>query len=134
MVTIVDNGFDIDLDYLNDRTKLIFTELKLKGDITIKFGDANESKTLNFQYRKEKSATDVLSFPINEDFSDSYYIGDIHICFPIAKSQARSMDTPLNEELLTLICHGILHLTGYDHETDSGEMFLMQDRLIQKFL
>ncbi len=134
MVTIADNSFDIDSVYLLDRASSIFNELKLKGDITIKFGDKNESQSLNSQYRKKDIPTDVLSFPINEDFHDSFYIGDIHICFPIAIDQAASNGVHLNEELFTLICHGILHLAGYDHETDSGEMLVLQDKIVRKFI
>lgn len=133
MVTLVKGNFKVDQDFLLKTSDKIFEHLKLDGDITIKFSGEEESRALNFQYRQKDNATDVLSFPINEKFPDSFYIGDILICYPVAKKQAESANISLNKELFTLICHGILHLAGYDHEKDSGEMLIVQDELIKKY-
>ena len=133
MVTLVKGDFIIDQDFFIERSEKILTHLKLDGDITIKLSNKDESRALNLQYRKKDYATDVLSFPINENFPDSFYIGDILICYPVAEEQAESGKISLKNELSALICHGILHLAGYDHEEDSGEMFILQDELIGRY-
>ena len=90
-----------------------------------------ESKELNSQYRKKEYATDVLSFPFNEILENSFYIGDILICYPIAEKQAKERSISTEREIITLMVHGILHLAGYDHETDKGEMLALQDSFIE---
>ncbi len=133
MVTLVKNDYIIDHDFFVKSSKKILKYLKLDGDITIKLSDEAESSRLNFQYRKKDHPTDVLSFPIKEKFPDSFYIGDILICYPVAEEQAESGNISLKKELFTLVCHGILHLADYDHEKDSGEMFALQDELVRKY-
>ncbi len=133
MVRIVKGIYRINTDSLLEKINKVIVHLKMKGDITIKLSDREESKALNFQYRKKDYPTDVLSFPINEEFPDSYYIGDILICFPIVKEQAILNKISIDKEFFTLSCHGILHLAGYDHETDSGEMLDIQDNMIKKY-
>lgn len=132
MVRIINKNFSIDIDSLTDMSEKITNDLKMKGDITIKLSDIEESRELNLKYRKKDYPTDVLSFPLNEKFPDSFYIGDILICFPVAKEQAEVNNISINRELFTLICHGILHLAGYDHETDSGKMLEIQNKLINR--
>ncbi len=133
MVTLVKGDFVIDQDFFIERSEKLLDHLKLNGDITIKLSNKDESRALNLKYRKKDYATDVLSFPINEKFPDSFYIGDILICYPVAEEQAESGKISLKNELSTLICHGILHLAGYDHEEDSGKMFVLQDELIGRY-
>lgn len=123
----------IETDFFIKKCEKIAGDLEMDGDITIKLSDRDESMKLNLKYRKKNYPTDVLSFPINERFPDSYYIGDILICYPIAEEQAAANNIPLKKELFTLICHGLLHLAGYDHETDSGEMLITQDQIIDKY-
>lgn len=133
MLEIIDENYSIDIIFLKKRLKNIITELKLSGSITIKLGSIKESQELNKKYGKKDYPTDVLSFPINENLPDSFYLGDIFICYPIADEQAENNNVPLNKELFTLMCHGILHLGGYDHETDSGEMMDLQAQLVKKY-
>jgi probable rRNA maturation factor len=132
MIKIVDDIYKINKKYYISRLKHIYKELKIKGTIVIKLGSKTESKDLNFTYLKNDFPTDVLSFPFNEKLSKEYYIGDIFICYPIAKEQAVDNNISLEKELLYLMIHGILHLTGYDHEKDQGEMLKLQDQLIKK--
>jgi probable rRNA maturation factor len=78
---------------------------------------------LNAAFRGKDSTTDVLSFPRGaEGFDLDENIGDIAISVEQAKKQAEENGLTLELELKQLILHGVLHLCGYDHETDNGEM------------
>ena len=79
-------------------------------------GDA-ELRRLNAAFRGKDYATDVLSFP-----GEGRYIGDIAISLGRARAQARSFGHSMEDELRILMLHGVLHLTGLDHETDGGRM------------
>ena len=86
---------------------------------------------LNRAFRGKNSATDVLSFPNEPDeFEESENnLGDIVISVEQAARQAAENDLSLELEIKQLILHGILHLCGYDHETDSGEMNRLELKL-----
>ena len=79
---------------------------------------------LNKFFRGKDSTTDVLSFPNQPDEfeSDRANLGDIVISVEQAKRQAEENGLSLDCEIKQLILHGLLHLCGYDHETDNGEM------------
>lgn len=82
-----------------------------------------EIARLNRTYRGKGGATDVLSFPADGTG------GDIAISPAAARRNARSLGHSVPEELRVLILHGVLHLAGYDHETDQGEMERRELRL-----
>jgi len=132
MIDIISETFKIDLDYFNRVIDLLSSELNISGDITIKIGDNSESKALNLLYRKKDYPTDVLSFPINEELPDGFYTGDILISYEVLQRQAKEAEISEKAELTTLIVHGVLHLSGYDHETDKGEMLNLQEKLLEK--
>ena len=106
-------------------------------------GDS-EMARLNETYRKKKGATDVLSFPVEADSGKAgtlsaqvrrargEFLGDIAIAPRVARRNAKSLGRGLPEELKVLILHGVLHLLGYDHETDRGEMERVEMRLRRK--
>lgn len=77
-------------------------------------------RQLNKQFRGIDKATDVLSFPAVAVISG--IAGDIAISVPTALRQAREHGHPLGVEIRVLMLHGLLHLAGYDHETDGGRM------------
>lgn len=81
-------------------------------------------KQLNETFRNKSSTTDVLSFPHEADEfdPDKENLGDIVISAEQAQKQAAENGLTLEHELRQLILHGVLHLCGYDHETDNGEM------------
>ncbi len=91
-------------------------------------------RALNRLFRGYDRATDVLSFPAEQtDFPGSEpYLGDIVISVETAQKQALRRGSHLNRELRVLALHGFLHLLGYDHETDSGEMRRIEYRLRRK--
>jgi len=80
-------------------------------------GDA-ELRTLNLNFRGKNAPTDVLSFPSGE----TKPLGDIAISLGRARVQARERGHSIEEEVCILMLHGVLHLIGMDHETDSGQM------------
>jgi len=82
-----------------------------------------EIARLNRRYRGKAGATDVLSFPADGTG------GDIAISPAAARRNARSLGRSVPEELRILILHGVLHLAGYDHETDQGQMDRRERRL-----
>ena len=106
-------------------------------------GDA-EMARLNETYRKKKGPTDVLSFPVEADSGKAgtlsqqvrkargKFLGDIAIAPKVARRNAKLLGRELPEELKVLILHGVLHLLGYDHETDRGEMERIEVRLRRK--
>lgn len=130
MITIDTGPYTIDLSQMIIKLETIAAKLKMEGNITIRLGDKEESLYLNHTYRKKEYPTDVLSFPFNEQLAGKFYIGDIFVCYPVAQEQAHDSGIPLETELFTLMLHGVLHLAGYDHENDSGEMMDLQDQLL----
>jgi probable rRNA maturation factor len=92
----------------------------LRGRVTVLLTASREIRALNTRFRDEKCATDVLSFPA-PPFSDGF-AGDIAVSVDIAARNARQLGHSIGDEIRILILHGILHLAGYDHERDRGEM------------
>ena len=92
---------------------------------TIAFVSDKTIRELNNQFRGIDKATDVLSFPADEDDN----LGDIAISVDTAATQCAENGLTLNEEIAQLMLHGLLHLSGYDHETDNGEMNRLELKL-----
>ena len=92
---------------------------------TIAFVSDKNIRRLNKQFRKVDRVTDVLSFPANDETN----LGDIAISVPTAAAQAKENGLTFDTEIAQLILHGLLHLSGYDHETDNGEMNRLELRL-----
>ena len=93
-------------------------------------------RTLNRRFRRVDRPTDVLSFPSFEASESraaarrGEFLGDLVIDVPCAARQARRRGHALGRELQILLAHGLLHLLGYDHETDGGTMFRLQRRIL----
>lgn len=83
-----------------------------------------EIHRLNRQYRGKNKPTDVLSFPL-ADALHPHLLGDVVISTETAVRQAKRRSLSLQEELQTLLVHGILHLLGYDHEVSRSEAIRM---------
>ena len=107
---------------------------------TITFIRDREMQRLNFDYRGIDKPTDVLSFAYQEDLSDNdpnhnpVEIGDCVISVETAVRYAQEQNISLAMEINWLVIHGILHLAGYDHETDNGEMRRLEKRLRKELL
>jgi probable rRNA maturation factor len=88
--------------------------------VSLRIVGAAESRRLNRDWRDEDHATNVLSFPAGEGFDSDELptLGDLAICAPIVKREARAQGKPLEAHWAHMIMHGVLHLLGYDHEED----------------
>ena len=93
--------------------------------------DAPTMHELNLEHRGVDKTTDVLSFPI-EDFPHAP-LGSIVINHELAHEKAEELGHTSEEEITLLFIHGLLHLLGYDHEVDSGEMREKEEALIEAY-
>jgi probable rRNA maturation factor len=82
-------------------------------------------RRLNRDFRRKDKTTDVLAFPAAE----GALLGDIVVSVPYAARQARRRGEPRAREIERLLVHGYLHLLGFDHETDTGEMEALEAAL-----
>jgi probable rRNA maturation factor len=89
--------------------------LRVDTEVTIRIVDEEEGKVLNSAYRGKDYATNVLTFPLTED---PYLMGDIIICAPVLEAEAHAQKKSIESHYAHLTVHGILHLHGYDHETE----------------
>ena len=96
-----------------------------RGDVCLALISDRRMRALNRQFRGKDYPTDVLSFPSDE----RGFLGDIVIAEGMAKRQAKAHGHSLKIEVQTLALHGLLHLLGYDHETDDGRMARAEARL-----
>lgn len=129
-------------------------------EIGIRFISIKEIHYLNKVFRRKNRPTDILSFSVREQTSETWpseallaaqtkknakktkekvknvYWGDLAICAEYAKEEARRRGLPLREELLRLVIHGVLHLAGYDHATEDEEleMFGLQEAALEHVL
>ena len=111
-------------------------QLKLKrGSANIALITDAEIARLNKIYRKKDKPTDVLSFPVQSSAKRpdrKKFLGDVAIAPAVARRYAKKNSRTLENEICILILHGILHLLGYDHETDRGQMDRIEHRLRRK--
>ena len=92
------------------------------GHLAVEFVSPERIAALNAEHRGKDGPTDVLSFPVDGDGAHAgpRELGDVVIC------------PEHTEDLLEAVVHGVLHLTGMDHETDDGEMLALQDRIMER--
>jgi probable rRNA maturation factor len=91
------------------------------GHVAIEFVSADQIRSLNRDHRGKDTPTDVLSFPVDGAgpvAAGPRELGDVVIC------------REHTSDVIEAVVHGVLHLCGYDHETDSGEMLDLQDRIV----
>ena len=129
-------SFKIDRQtYQNFTGLLIKTVVEVNDkNFTIAFISDRRMTELNSLFRGKKLTTDVLSFPHEPDQfdSDKTNLGDIVISVEQAQKQAVENGLTLEAEIKQLILHGLLHLCGYDHETDDGQMNAREHELRDK--
>jgi probable rRNA maturation factor len=102
----------------------------IEGEVSVLLTGDGQIRALNRRYRRKDKATDVLSFPaLRESKSSTGIAGDLVISLETAFREAQQRGHSLEEELRILLLHGLLHLAGYDHETDDGAMLRKELRL-----
>ena len=121
-----ETSFDVDENFINTITSL-FTE----KEIELLVVEDEEMKTINREQRDIDKSTDVLSFPYEE--MPMAPLGSIIISLNYVIAKSKELGHTQNDEFALLFIHGLLHLLGYDHEVDNGEMREEEKRLIEKF-
>lgn len=131
-------------EIINDLVTVTKKHLKIQKNIElmIEIVKPEKIREINSEFRGIDKVTDVLSFPvfesiaeINQNFVEPVAIGDIFICFERAHEQSISYQHTLKRELAFLVCHGLLHLCGYDHieSSDAQAMEEMQEVILSEF-
>lgn len=136
---IEDNELYNDYEYLYDVLDHTLKNQKVENAIfSVIFVEDEEIHAMNRDYRGVDRVTDVISFAF-EDNNDLVYneirmLGDIYICIPQMKRQAKSYAHSEKRELSFLAVHGLLHLLGYDHmnEEDEKVMFALQELILNE--
>jgi len=105
--------------------------LNINRDLELIITDNENIKQLNKEHRGVDKATDVLSFPL-EDI-DYMPLGSIVISIDMAKKVANSLGHSVDDEVTLLFIHGLLHILGFDHEVDNGEMREKEEDIIKHF-
>ena len=115
---------------LKDCKLWLNTIFKKDSNITIRIVGKKESESLNYNYRNQKKPTDVLSFMLSEN----PLIGDIVLCHPLIKNEAKSQNKKIRDHYAHLLIHGYLHLLGYSHEkqSDADKMERKEIQILQK--
>ncbi|MGB6383917.1 MAG: rRNA maturation RNase YbeY [Terriglobales bacterium] len=103
----------------------------LKGTVNVLLTSSAEMKSLNRRFCGKDKPTDVLSFPA-EPGAQKRFAGEIAISAEIASQNARALGHSPAEEVKILVLHGVLHLRGYDHECDNGQMARREKQLRAK--
>lgn len=98
-----------------DFKKWARSALRVDSEIALRIVDEAEGRSLNHAYRGRDYATNVLTFPLAEE---PHLMGDIILCAPVVAAEAAAQDKPLHAHYAHLTVHGVLHLHGYDHETE----------------
>ena len=106
------------------KNTLVRGEVLDSPSLTVVISNDEQLKEMNLQYRGIDKTTDVLAF--KADFEDpdlgSRYLGDVVISYQQAQDQAKTRRHKVEEELQLLVVHGVLHLLGYDHDSDINQM------------
>ncbi len=106
------------------------------AELTVRFVDSEEGRSLNRDYRSKDYATNVLTFAYNdsEDEDDGITRADLILCTDVLQSEALAQDKPLLAHAAHLVVHGVMHAQGYDHETDveADEMEALEIEVLAK--
>ena len=106
-------------------------------DVCIRVVDASESRELNRTWRNKDRPTNVLSFPADIELPEANrrILGDIVVCAPVVREEARQQGKTMNAHFAHMVVHGMLHLYGYDHElaSDADVMEQLEREILGRF-
>ena len=125
MITL-DNQTNVDIDI-----EILELISKTDKEIELVIVDNKTMHEFNFEQRGIDKTTDVLSFPL-EDFPH-FPLGSIVINSDLATMKAKELGHDFKDEITLMFIHGLLHVKGYDHECDNGEMREEEEKLINEF-
>ena len=141
MYTIEDEHGMIDVESIGRDLDLILSYLGEDGEFSVHFITDEEIQALNRDYRGKDEPTDILTFRIldGEEFpsfpGEEKELGDMFISMDAMRRNAAEFSVSPDEELFRLLLHGVLHLEGYDHQTNdfsSEPMLMRQEEIIRK--
>ena len=115
------------------KKRKVLSATKAKAELALVFLEKKPAQKINKEFRGKDYATDVLSF----ESMDPASLGELVMCPEVLKRQAKEHGLTFQKELGYMLLHGVLHLLGYDHETnekDAKEMFDLQDSVFDKLL
>ncbi|MDO8654406.1 MAG: rRNA maturation RNase YbeY [Undibacterium sp.] len=122
------NKLSLSVQYPDPRLQTVLTRPLLRkavqaalffpAELTLRFVDAEEGRTLNRDYRGKDYATNVLTFAYTEDTDAEVTQADIIFCTDVLEKEAAEQSKTVLEHALHLVVHGVLHAQGYDHESD----------------
>lgn len=138
-VEVVDEaGLQVDHRAVKDIVEAVLEAEKVSGDVGVAFVDEGAITELNSRYRGQNEPTDVLAFDYGMDESwpggagDGSPSGEVVVCPQVVIRYAGEEGRDPGVQLAWTLIHGALHLAGYDHETDQGEMRELERRLLEK--
>jgi len=150
LVVEVDNQtrFRVDAAAVGRLVRIVLKAEKVaRGELGVQFVGEHHMRLLNREHRAEDHVTDVLAFPLERavlvdgvpvrrpahDDEDGVprLLGDVVVCLRQAERQASRATLPLALEVALLLVHGTLHVVGYDHDVDAGQMALRQAELLE---
>ena len=113
---------NIDLGKIKKVCEIFFKVYGIKKDLSVAFIGSERMKKINETYRNKKGITDVLSFEGEDDF-----LGEILINYFQVKSQAEEKKIKIKDELIFILVHGLLHLTGMEDESEEGRLKMIKE-------
>jgi probable rRNA maturation factor len=140
------NKLSLSVQYPDARLQESITRAKVRrwvqaallapAELTVRFVDADEGRTLNHDYRHKDYATNVLTFAYNEEEQDEDEPtrADIVLCTDVLQSEAQEQNKNVEAHCAHLIVHGVLHAQGYDHDNDAEalEMEALETEILAK--
>lgn len=123
---MTDAYYSINRSYIKAFLRSAQSAVGIRSEVNVLITSNQEMCRLNRDFRGKNRPTDVLSFPAVEH---EKIAGDIAISGEIARKNADALGHPFTTEVKILLLHGLLHLAGYDHETDRGEMAALEQKL-----
>ena len=135
-----ETDYDINIKYYKYFLYYSAKTADIDGEVNLLFCDDEYIKNLNKEFRNKDKATDVLTFRLKDDesfpdFGFSEELGDIFISLDAVGRNASSFGVPFSEELTRIMLHGVMHLMGFDHESNDftkEEMLLKQEDIMTK--
>ena len=120
VVVASDIGGGVDAGHLEALLTEVLSSEEADGEVTVVLGDDATLHKLNREFRGVDSPTDVLSFDMKDDLHSNGQIGEVYISLDRARTQAVDYGRTLADEIDLLAVHGVLHLLGFDHDTDEA--------------
>ncbi len=137
-IQLADNSFETpNVEKMCEWVAEVFCLAKRRPqELTIRIVGDEEMTVLNRRYRGHDSPTNVLSFPLEEILNvDTDALGDVVICGPVVNREAVSQNKPVVSHWAHIIIHGVLHLLGYDHQSQSDALTMeaLESSILREF-